>query len=737
MRRLGAAMCAAVCALVVTPVASAQPSEGGHVVVFTLPGVTWDDVRRADTPTLDRLVREGAVADLAVRTATADPNPERGYLTLGAGNRAHVAGDDEFAHLAFLASDRFEGGAAADALARRLGRRPTGSLVHIGAPHIAALQRSRLYGTVIGTTGELLRRAGIGRYVVSAADVAVEPATAELRRAAVLGLIDRSGAVDDGVLDGLLEPNPAAPFGVSTDVAAFAAATRRGLESASVLLLEPGETLRADEFAGSAAPGRGSDIRAAALKRADTVLAAVVELLGPDDLLLVVSPAGPTYPLQAHLAPAIAWGRSEDGGWLTSASTRRDGQITLPDISATILDRFGVEESDEMIGTPVRSVPSAAGDRIAELIELDRASIFRETFSAVVFWVLAIGMSLLAVLAFLAFLGDSRRWFGPLCAVAYFGLAMFPAAHILRVLEYWHFGMVGAHAALYAIAALLAAAAWRLRGPRWAGAVALMLLSVVLFVSDVVQSGPLQVNGIFGHSPIVAGRFYGVSNPGYTIIFTAAILALTGLAELRRQRKLPIWAAVALVALVPVIALPQWGADFGGVLAGTAAVAATITLGRRGRIGWRWVVMVAVAAVLLAAALTAIDLARPPDVRTHLGRFAQTVLDGGPGALLTIVLRKASAAIGSLAVTRWTYFIPVGVAVLALLLLRPRGVLRDVIPRHPVLRAGLWGAVVTGAAGFAVNDSGISIPALVLAHAVPFLVLLAVETVAPRDKAGR
>jgi drug/metabolite transporter (DMT)-like permease len=100
--------------------------------------------------------------------------------------------------------------------------------------------------------------------------------------------------------------------------------------------------------------------------------------------------------------------------------------------------------------------------------------------------------------------------------------------------------------------------------------------------------------------------------------------------------------------------------------------------------------------------------------------------------LVTVLERKGAASLNSLTVTRWTYFIPVGIAVLVLLLLRPRGILRDVLPQRPLLRAGLWGTLLTGVLGFAVNDSGISISALALAFTVPFLVLIAVDTVDPR-----
>jgi hypothetical protein len=384
-----------------------------------------------------------------------------------------------------------------------------------------------------------------------------------------------------------------------------------------------------------------------------------------------------------------------------------------------------------MIGTPITQGKERSNG-IAALVELDVASSVRERFAAVAFWVIAILLSLLGILAFIVFLGPRRRWHRLLVAVAYFGLAIFPAAHIIRAFEYWRVGVIGSHLLLYAVAAALAVAAWFLPGPRWAGGVALLVLAVLLYGSDVAIGGPLQVNGVFGHSPLVAGRFYGVSNPGYTILFAAALLGFTGLAELRGHGTLPVWGVLACVALLPIIGLPSMGADFGGLLAGVPAVGVTVALGRGWRIRWRTIAAFAAFAAFAAVGLSFLDRLRPPDARTHLGRFAELLASGDLGELGVVIQRKGAASLNSLTVTRWTYFIPVGLAVLALLLVRPRGVLRDVLPGRPLLRAGLWGTVVAGALGFALNDSGISIPALALAFIVPFLVLVAVDAVEPR-----
>jgi hypothetical protein len=707
-------------------------------VLISLPGITWKDLEDPALHAIPKLMP--SIAALSARTAARAANIARSYMTLGAGDPAFAATDDPQINLAFERNDPFENGTAAEAATRRSGVAARGELVHVGTDALQRLQATKFYGTVLGSLGDSLRDAHVVRAVVSADDVALHPKPDEMRRASVLALADGSGSVDRGKLDGLLRPDPRAPFGVSTDPEKFVRAARTALDGARVVLLDPGETARADEFLNFVAPERVGAIRRAAVRRADAIVERLRSLLRASDMVIVLSPSGPTPPVfREHLAPIGAWGRGTRGetfgrNWLLSATTRRQGMTALSDVAPTVLEALGIEKPDAMVGTPIRSgeVRSAGPER---LIDLDYASSVRERFATGAFWVIAIVLSLLAILAFVAFLGGG--FFRPLVAVAYFGLAMFPAAHIIRAFEYWHAGVIGAHLLLYTVAAALAIAASFLPGPRWAGGVALMLLSALLYGSDVAMGGPLQLNGVFGHSPLVAGRFYGVSNPGYAILFAATLLGLTGLAELRGRRTLPTWSVIALLVLLVVDGLPAMGADLGGLLAGIPAVGITIALGRGIRIRWKTIVFLIGAAVALALGLSFIDYLRPPDARTHLGRFAALLISHNGGELGTTLHRKAAASLTSLTVTRWTYFIPVGVAVLTLLLIRPRGVLRDVLSNRPLLRAGLWGTLAAGVLGFAVNDSGISIPAVALAFTVGFLVLIAIDTVSPRKPRPR
>jgi hypothetical protein len=314
------------------------------------------------------------------------------------------------------------------------------------------------------------------------------------------------------------------------------------------------------------------------------------------------------------------------------------------------------------------------------------------------------------------------------CAV----LAIPPATVVVRLLDAERLGLPGAHAVLWSIAALLTVAALAVPGPRWAGGLLLMLLTVAIFAGDMLFGSPLQVNAVFGHATILGGRFYGTSNAPFSVLLGASIMGGAALAEMLGHRRTPWWYIAGLVVGVVLIGLPVLGANFGGLITGVATVPVVAILGRQRRVSWKALVASAVAALAVAGIVTVVDLTRPLAEQTHLGRFAGSLAAGDLEAVISIVQRKAAQSLSTLEYSPWTFGIPVILVAFAVLLWRPRGLLADVLARHPLLPAALWGMLLAGVVGFAANDSGIVVPAVLAAYAVPMLGLLEADAVAPR-----
>ena len=179
------------------------------------------------------------------------------------------------------------------------------------------------------------------------------------------------------------------------------------------------------------------------------------------------------------------------------------------------------------------------------------------------------------------------------------------------------------------------------------------------------------------------------------------------------------------MVVVVIDGAPQLGSDVGGVLAlvPAFAVAALVLTGRR--IRWRTAVVVGAATIAVLAVFASIDLSRPAASRSHLGRFAQQVLDGGA---LMILQRKLGANLSVLTSTLWTVVIPVALLFLAYLHWRPSPGLRLVQERHPGFRAFGLSGLVLGVLAWGLNDSGVAIPAMMLTVALPYTGYLVLES---------
>ena len=144
------------------------------------------------------------------------------------------------------------------------------------------------------------------------------------------------------------------------------------------------------------------------------------------------------------------------------------------------------------------------------------------------------------------------------------------------------------------------------------------------------------------------------------------------------------------------------------------------------RISWKTLAALACLTVAVVGGALVVDLLRPPQSRTHLGQLVTNVHQSGGGSFLTTVARKLATNLRVLQTTVWSWLVPIIGAFLLYLLIWERRLGR-LLPRSSALRIGVIAALGAGMLGFAVNDSGVVITALVYLYLGPFLVLLALD----------
>ena len=167
------------------------------MLVLSLPGLSWDELYRGDTPALDGLLDESAVAALSVRDVLPVTDAGDGYATVSAGTRARGV----FADGQVLEPDEdFFGTPAGAVFKRNTGVTARTGLVAFGYPSLVRRNDSLDYGAEVGALGEALRVAGVPRAAIANADGQGLLEGPAFFRTAGNALIDAQGTVPAGAV---------------------------------------------------------------------------------------------------------------------------------------------------------------------------------------------------------------------------------------------------------------------------------------------------------------------------------------------------------------------------------------------------------------------------------------------------------------------------------------------------------------------------------------------------------
>lgn len=715
---------------------SAAPRSVERVLIISLPAIGWADLEMVELPHLNGLLDRSAVAALSARAVVPTTAPGDGYATIGAGTRARgLPGLDG---LVFDHGERYRDAPADDVYRLRTGRDPGPGPFSLAAPLLVQSNDRSTYEAEVGALGQALEEAGVRRAVIANADRGQNVAEGLLDegygREAALALADPAGTVPAGRVDAdLLVADDGAPFLRSLDHDAVVRSLEDVWRDRSVVLVEMSDLARLDAYRPSLADDtRRDELLRRTLETTDELVGRLLDRVDPERHAVLV--VGPYHRASgAHLTVAGLWAPGMSPGLLDSPTTRRPGFVTLTDVGPTVVDLLGVNVPEGMAGRPFERAASGGGaaERRSMLIEENEAAQFRDrVLEPVTLLVVALTAALFVVAAAARRPGWAHlRTAVPIAALAL--LAFFPATYVAGMLPFERLGMSAYLGFLLitsgAVAAL--AEAYARRRPRFALLGVLALVAGVLVI-DAVIGAPLQMSTVFGYSPIQGGRFTGLPNVAYAQLVASGFL-LAGLLAAGRPGRRGAWTAAGLLAVVALAdGLPMWGSDVGGVLSIVPAAGITVSLLFGLRVRLRRLALWIALGLVATMALALIDLARPAESRTHLGRLLESVQDEGLAPLETVVARKLAANVGSFGTSSWVLMVPV--VLVAVMWVRRHGLARGhQLWERAELRAALVGLAVASALGFALNDSGIAVPAAMAVVAGASFVHLALAGAAP------
>ena len=664
---------AAVMACLVPGTAVAETGETDRVTVVGISGLLWTDLDPEVTPHLWTMIGQSGAASMAVRAAGVKTCPDDAWVSIGAGNRGR---------------SNFPTGQVC----------PLGSLIGPPVKHadgtwwmagqtlLDASNSQMSYRTTPGLMADLVGCAA-----------AIGPGAAV------------AAAHPDGHVDFYRDNLPAN----ADDAAGFAA-------DCQVTVIDPQTPLYGLD---------GSLDRRAAAEAADTAVGRILDLFG-DTTILLAGISDATVP--ANLHPALLRSDEYARTWLTSPATRRPGYVQLADVGPTVVALAGGDvETSAMTGEPIKIAEPRGGGTNTVVTTGVNANLrgqqippMSDGFYATL---TVLGLVMVATALVLGRRRDPYRTnrFGVVLVPIALTFASIPVASLLvNAAPWWKTGnpavtlwmvMVGVAVALGLVAAL---GPWR-RHPLGPPAVVAVVTTVVLAV-DTITGTRLQFNSLSGYSAITGARFTGMGNYAFGVFAGAAII--TGLyltVRLRGWARTGIITAIAAAAVL-IDGFPSWGNDVGGVIALTPAFILAGFHAAGKRLSIRRILVAVVAGAVAISTLMVVDYLRPPDQRTHLGRFVAEILDGSATDTL---MRKAFAALQTVTAGPLTLLV-IAACVAVPLLWRTR-LVRSILAHFPVMLSAGIGVTCVCLLGFAFNDSGIAVPAFTLAVVVPLFVATA------------
>ncbi|MGZ4737144.1 MAG: hypothetical protein ACXVKA_12210 [Acidimicrobiia bacterium] len=745
---LGALIVVLLGATAVPAAGAADPSTDqrvSRVLIISLPTLSWSDLADVRLPNLDRLLAQSAVAGMVTRT-TGRTDLGEGYVTVGAGARS-TAGGSLTDGLAFDAGETVGGQVARNIFEQRTGKSVRTGIVHLGIGPIIVANDSQRPDALVGALGDALARGGFRRAVVGNADTTDVNGLVAYSRELAASLMRTNGTVSHGnVSETLLQSDPSAPWGTRLDLDRTDAAFQRAWKPKSVVLVEGSDLVRARSYSRFATSNQATALFQGALERTDELIGRLLRHVDVSrDAVLLIGPqpksATDTITLASVRAPWVK------PGLLEAASTRRAGSVQLIDVGPTVLQLVGLPRPSQMTGRPYTYVASSKSPAEIRdgLVAFVNEAIFRDRVLnpvAIVFIVAQLLLVLGAIAAFMRPQARLRREIAHTSALTI--LAYVPMIYLARLFPFYSWPQAWYWVFVIGGAVALGLAYKGLGRGRSVDSIILALGAIVaLLAADVMTGARLQLSSAFGYSPTVGIRLSGFGNIAFAALSASAVL-LAGLLAHRIGGRRGVWIGIAVMALALIVdGVPFWGADVGGVLSMVPAFGITgwILLDSRRRPKLRTMATLGAATVVAVAIVAAIDLSRPADKQTHLGRLVQQVSDEGPSIFGNVIVDKIHQNLSTLTSSVWGLMLPIVAGILLVYLwLAQRQRIRDLFIRIGELRASAIGFLVLAVLGYALNDSGIVVPAMMLGIFAPVLVVLLTDRTTwdtlPEDPTG-
>ncbi len=686
---------------------SAFASKHPHIIVVIAASTSINDVAHGYLPNLYTYLNDSSVGLLSIRTGRPPrdvdplfiPIAEPGCITAGAGSPALA---NETTRLAEPATSNVS---ALDFMARTGTRVNINNILAMGAPGMTILNNIGSYQAHPGLLGDILHNNGLKTAVIGNSDTLMEQ-----HRESVYVAVDSTGVVDSGDISStkLTQQSAHNAYGIRANVAYITNRTIREMRDASLVVIDCGDTLRADMYATLCMEDQLSGLRHAALRSLDTLVSSLLNIIGPDDYLIVLSPNTALNPSSG--GQQVGWiaikGPAFGPGLLISPSTRRPGVVVLTDFAPTILSALDLPVPKEMTGRAVTTVESSSSDVLDFLKTTDSHAVI-ESQRMILMRATSVLLAILAaVITFLFLIRSNKTIRSRAVWTAAATTTLFPSLIIAPVL--WDTDALGTVLIVCSLVGLLTLlGVVILRSPRRMVA-GMSILTLLLIACDLMLGLGWMRSSPAGYSIAESARFYGIGNElmGAVLGCTFIILAII-------WRKYPVSlltkmlvSTAFLVMIFVLIGGSNLGANIGGALSTMPAAVAFVLALRSKRPTVKGVILSILITIAAVSCIFVIDYFRVTTEQTHAARMLSLLQSGGFSEALQVVLRKLQLNLMLVVNSLWSRLLGVvivSVIALTIYLRKKTGGLFVWKSEH----AGYMALIIATVCAFIFNDSGV------------------------------
>ena len=714
---------------------SATADQEKHFIFFVVDQVGLNNLNDPDLLNFKQVIEQGAIGLMNTSTGGAQ-TVNNSFITIGSSSRA-LGGSA--ASQAFNAEDEVSEVSDEKVINIYLRRNndlkiSSDNIISLTVEQFKRLNENMRYTVEVGALGEALHQAGIKTCVIGNSD---RPAEDNIfpkyifGRQAVTMLMDSRGIVDCGdISEATNLADYTAPFGIRANEEEILRLFNQFYDHSQVLLINFGDTYRADIYASVLGKENAEEQRKAALLRADYLLGQILQKIDLDkDCLAVVVPT-PSITNKKDkntMTPAIIVGGGMQAGLLTSSTTHRQGIMTNIDLAPTVLAFFQLNQHESMIGAPAFGEKFISGNKMQYLEKLE-ADLVNNTvrrvpiLKSVAYYTAVILIMALVLMVLRLFNLDVSTIFKQLLFYNFLAVLTLPLALlIMGILKVPDVNLSFVYLILLVIGLTIIMNVLCQRCNIHMAIIFICFSFLGLLFFDLFTGAEYILRSPLGYDPQRGARFYGIGNELMGAAIGAATLGFAAFLDIKRFKGQIALVGVLMLSILLIMVFPGLGSKAGASISVTAAFVTLIWLSLGYATGKKQLLTVSAAILAVLVLISVADSIGVP--RTHVGRAIADIQSEGLSSALDIIVRKLEMDFKLMRYSYWSGILMASIFLMLLMFKFRLDFIEHLQRNTPNILNGCYAGLFGAAVALFTNDAGIVAAATAVIYPIFCLLL--------------